>query len=40
MSEAQKDVLVDYLQSVRDAVVWKRPAGDLELEILSISYPK
>lgn len=23
MSEAQKDVLVDYLQSVRDAVVWK-----------------
>jgi transcription elongation GreA/GreB family factor len=24
---------------VGDAVVWKRPAGDLELEILSISYP-
>ena len=23
-----------------DAVVWKRPAGDLELEILSITYPK
>lgn len=22
-----------------DTVVWKRPAGDLELEILSISYP-
>jgi transcription elongation GreA/GreB family factor len=24
---------------VGDAVIWKRPAGDLELEILSISYP-
>ncbi|HET6621728.1 MAG TPA: GreA/GreB family elongation factor [Dongiaceae bacterium] len=24
---------------VGDAVVWKRPAGDLELEILSIDYP-
>lgn len=23
-----------------DVVVWKRPAGDLELEILSITYPK
>ena len=23
-----------------DAVVWKRPAGDLEVEILSITYPK
>jgi transcription elongation GreA/GreB family factor len=23
-----------------DAVVWKRPAGDLELDILSITYPK
>ncbi len=23
-----------------DTVVWKRPAGDLELEILSITYPK
>jgi transcription elongation factor GreB len=22
-----------------DAIVWKRPAGDLELEILSITYP-
>lgn len=25
--------------AVGDAVVWKRPAGDLELEILSITYP-
>ena len=25
---------------VGDAVVWKRPAGDLELEILSITYPE
>lgn len=25
--------------AVGDAVVWKRPAGDLELEILSIAYP-
>ncbi len=25
--------------SVGDTVVWKRPAGDLELEILAISYP-
>src|ERR1044072_556346 len=25
---------------VGDEVVWKRPAGDLELEILSITYPK
>lgn len=25
--------------AVGDAVVWKRPAGDLELEILAISYP-
>ena len=24
---------------VGDTVIWKRPAGDLELEILSISYP-
>src|SRR3954463_6300801 len=23
-----------------DTVVWKRPAGDLELEVLSISYPR
>jgi transcription elongation GreA/GreB family factor len=25
---------------VGDLVIWKRPAGDLELEIVSISYPK
>jgi transcription elongation GreA/GreB family factor len=25
--------------SVGDTVVWKRPAGDLELEIVAISYP-
>ena len=25
---------------VGDAVVWKRPAGDLELEVLSIHYPE
>jgi transcription elongation GreA/GreB family factor len=25
--------------AVGDAVVWKRPAGDLELEVLSITYP-
>ncbi len=24
---------------VGDVVIWKRPAGDLELEILSITYP-
>jgi len=26
--------------AVGETVVWKRPAGDLELEILSITYPK
>ncbi|MGH6941186.1 GreA/GreB family elongation factor [Hypericibacter sp.] len=26
--------------SVGDTVLWKRPAGDLSLEILSIKYPK
>ena len=26
--------------AVGDVVTWKRPAGDLELEVLAISYPK
>ena len=26
--------------TVGDVVTWKRPAGDIELEVLSISYPK